>query len=137
SLIGKWPRARGQEKILCQRPWGRQMSQPTYTGSSLEEAVRSGSLERPGLDVIGMVKASEESGYIQFARGGCETWVDLPTNLIDQAEHLGQRSCRDHIHPVFKITFKEPKDPTARIFASLLTVPIQGSPMAVPGQGSP
>jgi hypothetical protein len=106
------------------------VSQTTYTGSSLEEAVRSGALERPGLDMIGMVKASEESDQIQFARGGCETWLDLPTKLIDQAEHLGQRSCRDHTHPVFRITLKEPKDPTARIFASLLAVPVPASSQA-------
>jgi hypothetical protein len=113
------------------------MGASTYTGTSLEQAIKSGSLERTGTTLTGMVKESEKAGHIQFARGGCETWLDLPTNLIDEAEHLGQQSCRDHVHPVFKITFKEPKDPTARIFASLLAVPMPASSLGVPMQAPP
>lgn len=95
----------------------------SYTGSSLEKALKSGTFERAAIELTGMVKASEKADHISFARGGCETWIDLPTDLIDEAEHLGQRSCKEHMHPVFKITFKEPKDAVAQIFGSLLTVP--------------
>lgn len=105
------------------------MSEFTFTGSSLEEAVKSGSLERPMLELTGMVKASEQEGSIAFARGGCETWIDLPTHLIDKAEQLGQKPCRDHVHPVFRITLKEPADPEAKLFASMLTMPMSGSSM--------
>jgi hypothetical protein len=95
----------------------------TYTGSSLEKALKSGTFERTAIELTGMVKASQKADHISFARGGCETWIDLPTSMIDEAERLGQRSCKEHTHPVFKITFKEPKDAVAQIFASLLAVP--------------
>src|ERR1022692_3792901 len=100
------------------------MAEKIYTGSSLEQALKSGSLEKTSIEIGGMVRASEKANHIGFARGDCETWIDLPTDLIDQAEHLGQRSCKDHVHPVFKITLKEPKDPTAQILGSLLATPV-------------
>lgn len=103
------------------------MAEKTYTGSSLEQALTSGSLERASIELVGMVKASEKVKHISFAKGDCETWIDLPTDLIDQAEHLDQRPCKDHVHPVFKITLKEPKDPTAQILGSLLSTPVSTS----------
>lgn len=99
------------------------MAKTTYTGASLEEAVNSGSFEQPAIELTGMVKASEYEDHIAFDRGGCENWVDLPTNLIERAEHLGQQPCRDHVHPVFRITLKESEDPAAQVFASLLATP--------------
>lgn len=108
------------------------MATKTYKGSSLEAAVRDGALEHPQIQLTGMVKPSDKSGHVQFARGGCETWVDLPTDLIDEAEHLGQQPCRDHAHPVFKVTLKEPKDPAARVLASLLAQPSPTSSRMTP-----
>src|SRR5215208_1378047 len=106
------------------------MAKTTYTGASLEEAVNSGSFEQPAIELTGMVKASEYEDHIAFDRGGCENWVDLPTDLIDRAEHLGQQPCRDHVHPVFRITLKESEDPAAQVFASLLATPTSIPPAA-------
>jgi hypothetical protein len=113
------------------------MDEKTYTGSSLEQALKSGSLEKAAIELVGMVKVSEKAKHISFAKGDCETWIDLPTDLIDQAEHLGQRPCRDHVHPVFKVTLKEPKDPAAQILGSLLATPVSTSSQsgAFPIQG--
>jgi hypothetical protein len=105
------------------------MAETAYTGSSLEQALKSGTLEKPAIELVGMVKASEKANHISFARGDCETWIDLPTNLIDHAEHVGQRSCRDHVHPVCKVTLKEPKDPTAQILSSLLATSMPSQPL--------
>lgn len=94
-----------------------------FTGASLEKALKENSLTRSGTTVVGMVKKSEKGGHISFTRSGCDTWIDLPIDLIEQAEQLGQHRCKDHVHPVFKITLKEGKDPEAKLLASLLAQP--------------
>jgi hypothetical protein len=91
-----------------------------WTGASLEKALRSGELDRPALELVGMVKSAESAGKISFTPTDCESWVDIPTDLIEKAEQVGQRSCRDHIHPVFRLTLKKPEDPEAQILAALL-----------------
>jgi hypothetical protein len=79
----------------------------TFSGETLVEALQSGELDHPGLVLTGMVKPSEHPDHVAFARGGCDTWADLPTSMIEQAEHVGSRPCEDHSHPVFRITLKE------------------------------
>jgi hypothetical protein len=114
------------------------MAEDRFTGSSLEEALRSGKLEESGsLELVGMVKAAEEPGKISFTRTDCDSWVDIPTNLIDSAEQLGQRSCGVHSHPLFRVQLKEPKDPEARVLAALLTSSAEthGRPPPLPVQG--
>jgi len=77
----------------------------TFTGDALVEALRSGELDQPaGVVLTGMVKESEQPEHVAFARGGCDTWIDVPTSLIERAEHVGARPCEDHSHPVFRIT---------------------------------
>jgi hypothetical protein len=96
------------------------MSDQQLTGASLEEALRSGKLDQPALELVGMVKAAEETGKISFTPTDCESWVDIPTDLIEKAEQVGQRPCRDHIHPVFRLQLKQPKDPEAQVLSALL-----------------
>jgi hypothetical protein len=67
-----------------------------------------------------MVKAAEEKGKISFSRSDCESWVDLPTDLIERAEEVGRSQCRDHSHPVFRLSLKASDDPTAQVLAALL-----------------
>ncbi len=67
-----------------------------------------------------MVKASDEDGTIGFSPTDCESWVDVPTDVIETAEHVGHRPCRDHSHPVFRLTLKQSDDPEARILSTLL-----------------
>lgn len=99
------------------------MTEKTYTGAALEQALKDNSLARPGIVLIGMVKPGEKPGTIRFTRSGCENWVDLPVDLIECAEHVGQSPCKDHSHPIMKITLKEPKDPAAQVYAALLAQP--------------
>ena len=109
----------------------------TFSGQALVEALRSGELDQPaGVVLSGMVKESEQPDHIAFARGGCETWIDLPVSLIEQAEHVGQRPCDDHAHPLFRITLRESDDPQAKLLAQLLTTgarPGGRSPRPGPG----
>ena len=112
------------------------MGEKTYTGAALEQALKDNALTKSGIVLVGMVKPAEKAGHINFTRTGCENWVDLPVDLIECAEHVGQGPCKDHSHPVMKITLKEPKDPAAQIYAALLAQsgsPHAGGPM--PGGG--
>jgi hypothetical protein len=96
------------------------MPEEPWTGVSLEEALRGGELERPGFELVGMVKAAEEAGRISFSRTGCNGWVDIPSELIERAEHIGEQPCHESVHPVFRLHLKQPKDPEAKVLAALL-----------------
>jgi hypothetical protein len=108
------------------------MPDEPLTGKSLEQALRSGDLDRPALEVVGMVKAAEEKGKISFSSTNCESWVDVPTDLIERAVQVGQSRCRDHSHPVFRLSFSASDDPAAQVMAALLassaSSPMQASP---------
>ena len=92
----------------------------TFTGQTLVDALSAGEFEHPGVALTGMVKPSEQPDHVAFARGGCDTWVDLPVSMIEQAEHVGNRPCEDHSHPVFRITLSESDDPQAKLLGQLL-----------------
>ena len=87
------------------------MQEKTYDGVGLEQALKSGALAKHGVVLTGMVKSSEKPHHIGFSLAGCETWVDLPTSMIEQAERRGESRCKDHSHPVFAITLKESDNP--------------------------
>jgi hypothetical protein len=112
------------------------MPDQPLTGKALEQALRSGDLDSPALEVVGMVKAAEERGKVSFSRNGCESWVDVPTSLIKSAVQVGHSRCRDHTHPVFRLSFKESDDPAAQVLTALLASsapsPMQASPGQIP-----
>lgn len=120
------------------------MKDKTFTGEALEKALANDELSHPGLELLGMVKASEQKKHISFTLSGCDDWVDLPTGMIEQAEQVGSSRCEDHSHPVFKLTLKKPETSEAQILSTLLaqrppsrhadpipTRPMQGSLPAV------
>jgi hypothetical protein len=94
-----------------------------FSGDSLLQALEKDELTPPsarGVALVGMIKRSDESGCVSFTPAGCDAWVDVPTSLIENAVHLGERPCDDHRHPVFRLTLKEPADPEGRLLATLL-----------------
>jgi hypothetical protein len=110
----------------------------SFTGQALAEALSAGEFEHPGIVLTGMVKPSEQQDHVSFARGGCDTWVDLPTSMIEQAEHVGSRPCEDHSHPVFRITLSESDDPQAKLLGQLLaSQPQLGARPSLAGLRSP
>lgn len=98
------------------------MEQKTFDGKSLELALESESLENnESIDLIGMVKKSEKRSHISFTQTSCEEWVDIPIELIDKAEQIGLKKCKDHSHPIMRINFLPPKDGTQNLFLTLLS----------------
>ena len=92
----------------------------SLTGAALEQALATGRFEQSAAHLTGMVKPSGKPGHIAFTPSGCDSWVDLPTNMIETAEHIGRQTCRDHSHPLFQLTLKEPKDPQAKLLLALV-----------------
>jgi hypothetical protein len=117
------------------------MDKKMFTGATLEEALKSGALKQSGIVLVGMVKLSEEAGHISFTKAGCDNWVQLPTEMIEEAEHIGESPCQGHSHPQFRITLKSPKDAQAKLLAALLAQSPQqgamGGPPQYGGMGSP
>ena len=116
------------------------MQDDSFTGEALEKALVNDELSQPGLELLGMVKASDEKGHVSFTASGCDDWIDIPTKMIEQAERVGSSKCKDHSHPVFKLTLKESKSADAQILSALLAQrssgglagPIPGGPMQAP-----
>jgi hypothetical protein len=73
------------------------------------------------LSVVGMVDDLDtDDGGIKFTTDpGCGRWVEVPTRMIDKLEFLQTVRCRDHAHPLVRLTLKEPKSPDAKVFAAL------------------
>jgi hypothetical protein len=90
-------------------------------GAALEKALGEHKFDQATTQLIGMVKASANQAHVSFAPVGCEAWVDLPSAMIEKAEHIGHQSCKDHSHPVFRLSLKEPTDPQAKALWALLT----------------
>jgi hypothetical protein len=105
------------------------MQTKIYDGTALEHALKNeGLAAAAALELFGMVKTSDQPGYIKFTRAGCDAWIDLPTGMIEKAEHMGQTRRKDHSHPLVKITIKEQQNSEARVLATLLTPSIPVPP---------
>lgn len=102
------------------------------TGAALEQALKSGELDRGGTELIGMVKASAQEGRVAFSAAGCEQWVDIPVGLIEQAERVGTSRCRDHTHPLFRLTLAEGEGEEAKVYAALLAAATASRTQSMP-----
>jgi hypothetical protein len=99
------------------------MSGQEFSGEGLFRALEEQAVapKAPaGITLVGMVKQSKEPECIAFAPAGCDSWVDIPTRLIEKAVQLDDRRCNDHAHVVFRITLKEPADTEGRLLGKLL-----------------
>jgi hypothetical protein len=105
------------------------MKEKAFTGKTLESALNENSFEqvRPDIQLVGMVKKSDKEGYVSFTQSGCGTWVDLPSTMIERAEFIENRTCKDHSHPVMKIVFKHSDNPEYEILLSLLQMTTQSA----------
>ncbi len=101
------------------------MQNKLLTGEALEKALKDDSLTRHDVTLVGMVKSGTEDGFISFTQTDCGSWIDIPTQMIEEAELVGRQSCKDHTHPIMSITLKEPKNPEARVLYALLAQQIQ------------
>ena len=115
------------------------MAGENYTGEALRDALKAGTLEKPqgSVELVGMVKESDDDSSIAFTPRGCDTWVDIPISMIERAEHVGHRRCDDHSHAVFRIVLKEAKDKQAKVLSALLAAAPAPEPRAGPGGSRP
>jgi hypothetical protein len=97
------------------------MEKKKLTAHELLTALHEDTLERPGFEIVGMVKKSEKPGYVAFTQKGCGAWADLPIELIRDAEEIGWSPCKDHAHTLMRIRLKEPTSPEAQLYFALLS----------------
>jgi hypothetical protein len=96
------------------------MGEAYFDGVALEKALAEHKFNKSSTQLIGMVKSSEKPGCVSFTPAGCDSWVDVPSDMIAEAEHIGHQPCKDHSHPVFRLLLKEPTDPQAKVLMALL-----------------
>jgi hypothetical protein len=91
-----------------------------FTGQEFANSLSTRQLKR-SIVKVGMAKKSDDSpDTILFVEGRkCGEWVSIPVSIIEQVTLLGNITCRDHVHPLVEIRFKEPENETARVFAEL------------------
>jgi hypothetical protein len=99
------------------------MDQRKLNGSSLEQALSDGSLETRsagGASLVCMVKKSDKHAHVSITAAGCQEWIDLPSDLIEEAEVIGRRQCKDHEHPLVRISLKPPTTEEGKTLSILL-----------------
>lgn|GEM_PF-6850264 len=111
----------GRSPIITRSIKGLKMQTQSLTGPELEKALKENTFVSSSVSFTGMVKTSEKPAHVQFAIAGCESWVDIPVSLIDQAEHLGKQPCKEHAHPWVRVSLKESKDPLAQLLNALFS----------------
>ena len=58
------------------------MDGKTFSGASLEKALRDKTLTQSGIELTGMVKAAEREDYVQFTQSGCAGWQEFLPLLV-------------------------------------------------------
>ena len=96
-------------------------SEIKYSGSELADVLKSGALTEAGVSLIGMVKPSEQDDHVSFSLSTCEDWVEIPVTFIKSAESVGNSSCKDHSHPIVRVSFAEPDSAEGKLFLALLS----------------
>lgn len=96
------------------------MEEVNYTGALLEKALASNELSKSSFYLTGMVKSSQKPGYIAFTSAGCDSWVNIPVAIIEKAQKIGSQGCRDHSHPLMRLTIHQPSSEEGNLFYALL-----------------
>ena len=95
----------------------------SLTAAELFESLQQDKpIDAQSITLVGMVKKSHgKEKTIQFAAGGsCSNWVTIPLDLIDDVEVLKTVPCKDHAHPLVRLSLKTPRTPEAKIFSAIL-----------------
>ncbi|WP_040593190.1 hypothetical protein [Mesorhizobium metallidurans] len=96
----------------------------TYEPSEFVSQLAANQLVEPmDLTLFGLVKADEtDSSVLLFSSSfSCEQWVSIPVSLISSVAHIRNVKCKDHQHPLAKISLSEPnkEDASAVLFMQL------------------
>ncbi|KQV83608.1 hypothetical protein [Rhizobium sp. Root1220] len=98
----------------------------TYEPSEFISQLSTNQLVEPvDLTLFGLVKVDEnDSSVLCFSSSlSCEQWISIPISLISSVAHVRNVKCKDHQHPLAKVTLAEPEkdDASARLFMQLFT----------------
>jgi hypothetical protein len=64
-----------------------------------------------GVTMSGLVKPGDDPSTIDFSSTlACERWSPLPLDLVESIDYLRPVACKDHDHPLVRITLKSPDD---------------------------
>lgn len=89
----------------------------TYEPSEFISQLAANELVEPlDLTLYGLVKVDEKDSsvlYFSSARS-CEQWISIPVSLISSVSHIRNVKCKDHQHPLAKITLAEPDKDNAQ-----------------------
>lgn len=94
-------------------------------GSTLEQFLKDLAGNTLGrIEHVAMVKPDDgkSGGLLVAVQPGCERWIPLPAAVIDRVEYLETARCKDHTHPLVRLTLRMPPEdnPIAVLFAELL-----------------
>ena len=95
----------------------------TFTANDFIEKLNNDELRAP-LICEGFAKPIENNreAFLFSIGTSCEEWTKIPLELIEKVEFIGEVSCRDHLHPLVRVHFKESpaNDSFGSVFASIL-----------------
>ena len=79
----------------------------THSPEEFLSRLSSGQLSQPiPLSVVGMVKAGDIAGSLEFTTAGCEKWLSLPIGAVESLTHIRDVPCKEHQHPLAVVKFK-------------------------------
>jgi hypothetical protein len=82
----------------------------SFTGKSLLEALKTDSLHE-AIVLVGLVKKSDDDPNVVLFDPTLlctRQWIKIPADLIAKADVLGKLPCKDHVHDLVRLEFKEP-----------------------------
>jgi hypothetical protein len=85
----------------------------SYSTNEFLSKLSADELEDPtAVKIIGLAKPDDQHpATIHFSTSlACETWFPIPAEIIESIDHLKTVPCRDHQHPLVRVTFKRPED---------------------------
>jgi len=104
------------------------MLETRLSGADLERALNGGAFDKERSDTVtleALVRKSKKKDHVSLGVGGCDSFVDVPTQQIASAEKIGFVMCGDHSHPRMRIVLTVSNDPTAQILSKLLATKSQ------------
>lgn len=112
-----------------------------YTPEEFVAKLKTGDVAPP-LWFLGILKPGADDQHLSFAIGtSCDSWTELPLELIESIEFIDVITCGDHAHPLVRLFVREPQSDEAMVFARLAKSQrpgrAQSPPPGGPGHGWP
>lgn len=91
-----------------------------YSPAEFIERLKNEEFNSKPLIFVGVLKAAEDEQHLMFANGAyCNNWTSIPVDAIESIELISVIPCKDHSHPLVRLTMKEPASEEAKMFASM------------------